>query len=117
MVIGDDNMRRGTTLTHTFTLPFTIEDGVKIRIVYAQNEKILVEHTEAECQIEGATISTRLSSEETLRFDCRAHYHNGRYQTYPVEIQVGIMTSTGEKAWSNILETTVERCLRKDGVI
>lgn len=110
-------MRRGTTPTHTFTLPFEIPEGAKLRIVYAQNERILVEHTTSACQINGAVVTTRLSAEETLRFDCREHYHEGRYQTYPVEIQVGIATALGDKLWSEIIETDVERCLREDGVI
>lgn len=110
-------MRRGTTPTHTFTLPFEVPEGAKVRIVYAQNERILVEHTAKECQINGAIVTTRLSSEETLRFDCREHYHDGKYQQYPVEIQVGIETALGDKLWSEIIEDTPDRCLREDGVI
>lgn len=110
-------MRRGTTPTHTFTLPFEVPDGAKVRIVYAQNEKIVLEHETTACEISGAVITTRLSDEETLRFDCREHFHDGHYQTYPVEIQIGIKTPHGDKLWSEIITTDVERCLRADGVI
>lgn len=110
-------MRRGTTPTHHFTLPFSVPDGSVIRIVYAQNEQIIVEKTTEACTVNDTCITVRLTDEETLRFDCSAHYHNGRCEPYPVEIQIGIKTPLGDKLWSEIITETPERCLRKDGVI
>lgn len=110
-------MRRGTTPTHTFTLPFEVPEGAKVRIVYAQNEKIIVEHTTEACTVDGTKVRTRLSDEETLRFDCGEHFHDGRMAPYDVEIQIGIKTALGDKMWSEIIKTDVERCLRMDGVI
>ncbi len=110
-------MRRGTTPTHTFTLPFSFPSGACIRIVYAQNDVILVEKTTEDCEINGAVVKTRLTSEETLRFDCSPHYQVGMLLPYPVEIQIGLRTAEGEKFWSAIIIESVERCLREDGVI
>ena len=110
-------MRRGTTPEHTFTLPFTVPEGSTIRIVYAQNEQVILEKTTEACSVTGDKIKVRLSDDETLRFDCSLHYVYGRYQPYPVEIQIGVKTPSGDKLWSEIVTETPERCLRKDGVI
>lgn len=110
-------MRRGTTPTHNFTLPFSVPEGSSIRIVYAQNGHILVEKTTEQCTISDKCITVRLTDKETLRFDCSLHYHNGRHEPYPVEIQIGVKTPHGDKLWSDIITDTPERCLRKDGVI
>ena len=110
-------MRRGTTPVHNFTLPFTVPEGASIRIVYAQNEVIILEKTTEACSVSDKCVSVRLTDAETLKFDCSEHYHNGRHEPYPVEIQIGVKTPYGDKLWSEIITTTVERCLRKDGVI
>lgn len=110
-------MRRGTTPEHTFTLPFEIPEGSAIRIVYAQNEAIILEKTAESCSISGDKIKVRLTDAETLRFDCSLHYVAGKYQPYPVEIQIGVKTPSGDKLWSEIITDDPERCLRKDGVI
>lgn len=117
-------IRRGTTPEHTITLPFEVPEGAYLRIVYAQadekaadGERILFEKTEKDCTVSGKNVITELTSDETLRFDCGLHFYKGSFRTLPVFIQLGIETAAGEKAWSHIIETTVERCLRKDGVI
>lgn len=110
-------MRRGTTPTHNFTLPFTVPEGSCIRIVYAQNEQIILEKTTETCTVSDKCVTVRLTDAETLRFDCSPHYHNGRHEPYPVEIQIGVKTPHGDKLWSEIITETPERCLRKDGVI
>lgn len=110
-------MRRGTTPTHNFTVPFEIPSGSKIRIVYAQNDAIILERTTETCNVSSNSISVDLSDDETLLFDCQEHFYDGKVQQYPIEIQIGIKTPDGKKMWSDILKDTPERCLRKDGVI
>lgn len=116
-------IRRGSTPSHKFTLPFDVPPGSFLKVVYAQanvkdgNPQFLFEKTTESCSVEGRTIAVKLTAEETLMFDCTPHFLHGRYAPAPVFIQVGVETSTGEKSWSNIIETTVETCLRKDGVI
>ena len=110
-------MRRGTTPIHTFTLPFNVPDESCIRIVYAQNDKIILERTTETCSVNSNAVSIRLTDEETLLFDCSSHWVNGKFEPYMVEIQIGIKTPNGDKLWSDIITETPERCLRKDGVI
>lgn len=110
-------MRRGNTPTHTFTAPFDILPDTAVRIVYAQNDRVVLERTTESCTIDGNKIIVDLSQEETLLFDTEPHYEGGKYQPYPVEIQVGIRTAGGKVAWSDIITDTVERILRKDGVV
>lgn len=110
-------IKRGTTPTHTFTAEFEIPAASKIRAVYSQNDNIIFECTTERCTVNGSVISLKLTDKETLLFDCSPHYINGKNEPYPVEIQVGIETPDGNKIWSDIIVTTVYRCLRKDGVI
>lgn len=110
-------MRRGTTPTHTFTLPFSVPEGSRIRIVYAQNDEIILERTTETCSVDGQTVVIRLTDAETLLFDCSPHWVDGKYEPYMVEIQIGIKTPSGDKLWSDIITDTPERCIRKDGVI
>ena len=110
-------MRRGTTPTHNFTVPFEIPANSKVRIVYAQNNKVILERTTETCSISKNTVSITLTDAETLLFDCRPHFVNGKKMPYPVEIQIGVKTPAGNKIWSDIITDTVERCLRDDGVI
>lgn len=111
-------MRRGTTPKNTFTLPFDIPDGAEFRIVYAQGEehkeRILFERTTNRCTIEGRVVSVKLTQEETLLFDCTPVYYNGKHMPLPVWIQIG-MENGKDVLWSDVIETTVYRCLRKDG--
>ena len=110
-------MRRGTTPTHFFGIPFDIPAGSKIRIVYAQNNKVILERTTETCAIKEGGISVTLTDKETLKFDCKSHYSGREVAPIPIEIQIGIKTPDGCKLWSDIITTDVERCLREDGVI
>lgn len=114
-------MIRGTTPTHTFTLPFAPPEGSEYRIVYAQggdyNEKILFEIVTDRLSINDRVLSVKLTQAETLQFECSRVYTNGSYSPFPVKIQVGVETPGGDVLWSDIITTTVERCLRKDGAV
>jgi hypothetical protein len=94
-------MKRGTTPTHTFTLPFEMSGIKKFRITYAQNGKVVFYKTDADITIENDTISVKLTQEDTLALDC----HKG------VEIQVKLLTSGGDTMVSDIIRETVDRCL------
>ena len=114
-------MIRGTTPKHTFTLPFEMPNGAEYRIVYAQGEdhkeNILFEVETKDCIVSGCAVSVRLTQEQTLLFDATPHWQKGFYTPFPVKIQVGVKTPGGETLWSNIITTTVKRCLRKDGLV
>lgn len=114
-------MIRGTTPQHTFTMPVEMPNGTEYRIVYAQGEdykeNILFEVETKDCAVDGCKVSVRLTKEQTLLFDQTPHWQNGVFEPYPVKIQLGAKTPGGETLWSRIITTTVERCLRKDGVV
>lgn len=114
-------MIRGTTPRHTFSLDFTPPDGSKFRVVYAQGteyaEKIVLELTTNRCVVSGKTVSVELTRDETLLFDQHPYNKSGRYELYPVKIQIGIETPDGNVLWSNIISTTLDRLLREDGVV
>lgn len=114
-------MIRGTTPKHNFTLPFDPPEGAEYRIVYAQGEdfkeKTLLEITTERIDVNGRVLSVKLKQAETLLFNCQPVYHSGGYSPLPVKIQVGVQTPGEDILWSYIIITTVERCLRKDGVV
>ena len=114
-------MVRGSTPTHTFTFPFDLPYGSDYRIVYAQGEdhkeKVLFELTTERCTVEGRKLSVRLKREETLMFNCTPVWRGGKLAPPPVKIQVGVQTPGNDTLWSEIHHTTVDRCLRKDGVV
>ena len=110
-------MRRGTTPTHTFTLPFELPEGSEVCFVYAQNEVVLVERTTETCTIKGNTVTLRLTDKETLLFDQEPHYIDGKYEPYMIEVQIGIKTPSGDKLVSDIMQDTPDRIIRKDGII
>ena len=97
---------RGTNPTHTFTLPFNVDLIDKVRILYVQNEKaVFVKETE-NCALEGNTVTTKLTQKDTLAIDHKR----------PVEVQVRILTVTGDSLVSAIKTFRAGRCL-EDGVI
>lgn len=93
-------MRRGTTPTHTFTLPFNAT-GLKIRVSYAQGGRVVVRKTEADCVVSGNDIVVKLTQQETLRFNSSA----------AVEIQIKVLTAGNDVPVSGIYTVPVERCL------
>jgi hypothetical protein len=94
-------MKRGTTPTHTFTIPF--EEGMvdKIRIAYAQNGRVLFTKQDEDVTFQDGNITTKLTQEETLAFDCRLD----------VEMQIKLLLGGGEVMLSEIMRESVDRCL------
>lgn len=100
-------MIRGTTPKHTFRIPFDADMIKEVRIIYAQNDQqILVKET-ADCTLEGNTIRTALTQEETFKFDC----------TKCVQIQVRALTSDGEALASAIKHIDVDKCLDSEVLV
>lgn len=97
-------MRRGTTPTHTFTLPFEVSLISKLRINYAQNGVLVLVKTESDATLEGRTVSVQLSQEDTLAFKC----------TRGVDIQLDVLTMGGDLLKTKIMQTSVARCLNSE---
>ena len=94
-------MMQGTTPTHKFTLPFDTEMVADARIIYAQNERVVLKKELKDCQCEANTISVKLTQEETLKF------------RFPksVQVQVRVLTLGNEAVNSKIYTISVEECL------
>lgn len=100
-------MPRGTTPTHTFTLPFDAALVKSCRIIYAQRDvKVICKETD-NCTINGKTISTTLSQEETLRFSCDT----------PVQIQMRVLTKDGTAMKTPVYIKHVRECLDDEVLI
>ena len=94
-------MRRGTTPTHTFVLPFNVEDVQAVQVIYRQNgENILILEKE-DCAISGNAVSVWLTQEDTLAFREGAN----------VEIQIRILTADGQAVASAPVVVSCDRCL------
>lgn len=61
-------MKRGTTPTHKFTLPIEPAMVSKFLLTYSQNEKVVLEKTEADMTKDGNVWSVELTQEETNLF-------------------------------------------------
>ena len=94
-------MIRGTTPTHSFKLPFDTSLIKRVKILYAQCDKLLF-HKEAEdCTLSGDTIKTTLSQEETFLFNCKNM----------VQIQLRVLTHAGDVITSDEMAVPVSKCL------
>jgi len=95
-------MRIGTTPTHTFTLPADIAAiTAKARVVYSQCYNVVL--TKEVTELSGNDVVINLTQEETLKF------HNRK----PVDIQLRLLTNTGEALTSDIITKTPYDCLER----
>lgn len=96
-------MRRGTTPTHIFHLPFSAED-LKFTITYAQDDKELVKKTEDDCDVNDNVIELTLSQEDTLSFD----------EKKAVQVQIKTLDFGGNVKASKVMITTAGKILDED---
>ena len=102
-------MKRGTTPTHTFTLPFDATMIAKARVLYSQNDAVILRKEGSDITIDGNTLVVRLSQEDTFKFTLG-------FQKY-VEIQVRVLTPANESIVSDIIRVPVDRCLEEDVLV
>lgn len=92
-------MRRGTTPTNIFTVPFEVVNPQAVQLTYKQKD-IAIERQMDDMQIDVAdgktTLTVTLTQEETLKLSAR-----------PAYIQCRIVMSDGEAVASNILMVNV----------
>lgn len=67
---------RGTTPTHVFHIPFSIDGVVAAYITYAQDDRIVIDKRidEVNADVFTNTITASLSQEDTLAFSCGKKY-------------------------------------------
>lgn len=97
-------MKRGTTPTHTFTLPFDVDIIDKVRILYAQGGTLKLKKENADTTMAGNTISVALTQEDTLLLQ------SGK----TVDIQLRVLTNDGNALASDIIRVFVETLLENE---
>lgn len=97
-------MRKGSTPTHTFTLPPGMAEKVSaIEITYEQEEQTILQKREQDCTIDGDMVSVTLSQEETFLFK----------EDVIVQIQIRIKVD-GKVLPSNIMRVSCKECLSSE---
>jgi hypothetical protein len=94
-------MIKGTTPTHTFSLPFGTELIKTIEITYAQSGTVVLTKGNTDCTFEENDVSVRLSQEDTFLFA------DGTC----VEIQVRVLTLGGDAIASPVMRVHCHDCL------
>lgn len=97
-------MTRGTTPTHTFTLPVDTDRVKSIRALYAQEKNIVLRLNTERFNLNGRTAKVKLTQEETLKFD----------ETKLAEVQIRILTLDGDSLASNVKWVSVGRLLEDE---
>lgn len=107
-------MIRGTTPTHTFTLPNDLKALTisALYITYAQYGKTVLEKTLEDVKITDGVITCTLTQADTLKFEV-LDQHCGCDK---VDVQVRLKTSDGVAMASDIMSVTIMDIL-KDGEI
>lgn len=94
-------MRKGTTPTLTFTIPFDTAEIDCLRIILANDNNVILVKDDNECTLKGNEITVQLTQEETFLFDCDSMN----------QVQIRIKMKSGEVVSSDILKLPVKRCL------
>ena len=107
-------MTRGTTPTHTFTLPDNLKTATisALYITYAQHGETVLEKTLADVTNNDGVLTCALTQADTLAFDVKNQVCNRD----KVNIQVRIKTSDGVAMASDIMAIPISDIL-KDGEI
>lgn len=99
-------MFRGTTPTLKFTLPFDCSIITLLSIAFSQGNKVVLEKTLADCEVNGNRLILKLTEYDTLLLDSSKTW---------VEIQLRVGVGNDRLA-SKIMKVEVQRIL-KDGVL
>lgn len=99
-------MRRGTTPTITFSLPFNVNTVRNVEVYFAQNDELVLEKSMDECVLSGTTLAVTLSQADTLLLD----------DEEKLQIQVRFVFTDGSVDATEIIKGKVKEIL-KDGEI
>ena len=100
-------MRKGTTPTHIFTIPFDTAIVKEALVVYAQDDKEVFRKDTFDCMMDGKNIGVALTQEETLSFD-----HNRN-----VQVQLRVLTTEGDSYVSDVWVVSANQCLSKEVIL
>lgn len=96
-------MIRGSTPTHTFHCKLEPELIHKVRVIYSQADVLILKKEDADCIKDGQNIVVKLTQEDTLRFT-----------EGTVDIQLRVLTPTGESIPSRVYKVGVGKLLENE---
>lgn len=96
-------IRRGTTPTHTWTLPFGEQYIKDIRASYSQNEQEVIVKTIDDVVIDGNVLSVDLTQEETFSLE-----------EGTVNMQLRVLTKNDKVVATDIVEKEVYKALNDE---
>lgn len=99
-------MRRGTTPTLTFSLPFKTNSISKAKLMLKQSGVTLSKHTE-DATMKDNTISWKLTSKETMLFKDNSF----------ASVQIQVITSKGESLVSDIHQEFISEYLDSEVMV
>lgn len=105
-------MFRGTTPQLEFHLPFDTANIKTVWVTFSQYDEELFTVKTEEVTMSGQKISVKLTQAQTLKLKPKKVLRDN----HDVEIQLRILTTTGDALASNIMRTSAEKIL-KDGEI
>lgn len=97
-------MRKGTTPTLAFVLPFDTTTVSTVRIIFSRNDETVLVKDTASCSISGDTLTLPLTQEETFLFDCDTNY----------QVQIRVKFANGTAMASEIMYLPVQKCLDQE---
>lgn len=97
-------MKIGSTPRHEFIVPFHHSLMKDFKATYSQGGRIVLEKHLKDFDIDGDTLSVKLTQEETFRFA----------QGIDVEIQGRVLTMGGDAIPSDIEIISAEKCLDRE---
>lgn len=98
----DGKFIQGTTPTHSFVLPFSLDYVSDWVITYGANGKVILEKGKDDCITRDTTIMTTLSQEESFLFE------SGKAQ-----IQLKLILTTGAVIATPMYQLFVEKSLTR----
>lgn len=99
-------IRRCSTPTHTFTLPFDTSDIKSLMVIYAQGGNEVFHKNKEDCNLDGNTLSLTLTQEETKAFNHKLD----------VQVQLRVLAYNGSSIVSDI-ETIAVKTVLNDEVM
>lgn len=97
-------MRQGTTPTHTFTLPISVELIKTVEITYAQGCKVVLRKGNADVQMEGCKVAVHLTQEDTFALN----------PEMPLEIHLRPLLTNGKVPDTMIIYRSVSKSLSQE---
>ena len=94
-------MKKGTTPTLTFSTPFLASEVEKARVVFTNNNEIVLKKEGADCVVSDYEVTIKLTQEDTFKFECNSM----------ASIQVRILHKDGNAYTSDPLKMFIEQCL------